>query len=184
MFNSLIVPCRISHITGYGSDFLVPTDEGVGGTTDLGFIGASLEGRHLAVVVGFGCRVTVYNPSNGILIDFPLGIVSSFGCILVNGLCIHLFAAILLRKPALKGIAGFTGSGGQHQLRIICLACSGVGITVHIPSHFIGIGLPNSIQHCIFHNLERCIRLRCIGINAPAQEGVSRAGKLTFSRSK
>ena len=93
VLNSFSVLCRIGHSTGYGSNFLVPAAEGVGGTTDLSFIGTSFEGRIHSVIVGLGCCLTINNPCYGIAVDGQ-------SCIDCHVLCRHLAGTC----PAREGI--------------------------------------------------------------------------------
>ena len=95
------------HVCG---NLYIPASEGVTSLTGSSRM-ACIHSCLVIILLGLN-NLTIHNPSNGVLVDCPLGVVGSFRCILVNRIRIYLFTAILRSEPALKGIPHLTGSSG------------------------------------------------------------------------
>ena len=95
---------------------------------------------------------------------------------LINGILIHLFAAIFRSKPAHEGITFLTGSSGQIQICLVRLT-SGGGHSVHDPSNGIAVCSPLCIDDNVFR------RHGCRNLCTPASENITnliRRGRMTF----
>ena len=98
----LLVLSNVGHVAGDSHQLLVPTGEGVGGAAVGCLIGAALEGRSSAVLIGLHSGNAIYDPSNRVDI---LGPGSVGHDILSNGHAVDDLVAVL-SVPAGKLIAG------------------------------------------------------------------------------